>query len=47
MKRWSTCKKNGFEVYQGYDTEVYICIRREGEKYEFKSANKALPRSEV
>jgi hypothetical protein len=46
MKRWCTFKKNGFEVHQAYDAEVYICIRRKGEKYEFKSTDKALPLSE-
>ncbi|KAH7234475.1 hypothetical protein B0J15DRAFT_377572, partial [Fusarium solani] len=46
MKRWYTFKKNCFEVHQGYDAEVYICIRRRGEKYEFKSTGKAPPLSE-
>ncbi|KAH7243786.1 hypothetical protein B0J15DRAFT_565005 [Fusarium solani] len=39
-------KKNGLNIHQTYDAEVYICIRRRGEKYEFKSTKKALPLSD-
>ncbi|RMI94324.1 hypothetical protein CDV36_016483, partial [Fusarium kuroshium] len=45
-KKWSTLKKNGLNIHQTYDAEVYICIRRRGEKYEFKSTEKALPLSD-
>jgi hypothetical protein len=45
-KKWSTLKKNGLHIHQTYDAEVYICIRRRGEKYEFKSTEKALPLSD-
>jgi hypothetical protein len=45
-KKWSTLKKNGLNIHQTYDAEIYICIRRRGEKYEFKSTEKALPLSD-
>lgn len=45
-KKWSNLKKNGLNIHQPYDAEVYICIRRRGEKYEFKSTEKALPLSD-
>ncbi|EXL58267.1 hypothetical protein FOCG_05205 [Fusarium oxysporum f. sp. radicis-lycopersici 26381] len=45
-KKWSTLKNNGLNIYQIYDAEVYICIRRKGKKYEFKSTDRALPLSE-
>lgn len=45
-KKWSTLKNNGLIIHQVYDAEVYICIRRKGEKYEFKSTDKALPLSD-
>ncbi|RSL82237.1 hypothetical protein CDV31_016954, partial [Fusarium ambrosium] len=45
-KKWSTLEKNGLNIHQTYDAEVYICIRRRGEKYEFKSTEKALPLSD-
>ncbi|KAH7201276.1 hypothetical protein DER44DRAFT_783729 [Fusarium oxysporum] len=42
-KKWGTLKNNGLIIHQVYDAEVYVCIRRKGEKYEFKSTDKALP----
>ncbi|EXK78093.1 hypothetical protein FOQG_17222 [Fusarium oxysporum f. sp. raphani 54005] len=45
-KKWSTLKKNSLNIHQIYDAEVYVCIRRRGEKYEFKSTEKALPLSD-
>jgi hypothetical protein len=42
-KKWSTPKNNGLNIRQAYDAEVYVCIRRKGESYEFKSTEKALP----
>ncbi|KAI8417451.1 hypothetical protein FOFC_00006 [Fusarium oxysporum] len=45
-KKWSTLKNNGLNIYQIYNAEVYICIRRKGKKYEFKSTDRALPLSE-
>ncbi|PNP61703.1 hypothetical protein FNYG_13564 [Fusarium nygamai] len=45
-KKWSTLRKNGLNIHQIYDAEVYVCIRRRGEKYEFKSTEKALPLSD-
>ncbi|CZR37690.1 uncharacterized protein FPRO_07119 [Fusarium proliferatum ET1] len=45
-KKWSTLKNNGLIIHQVYNAEVYVCIRRKGEKYEFKSTNKALPLSD-
>ncbi|GKU14695.1 unnamed protein product, partial [Fusarium langsethiae] len=45
-KKWSTLKNNGLIIHQVYDAEVYVCIRRKGEKYEFKSTDKALPLSD-
>ncbi|EWZ28330.1 hypothetical protein BFJ68_g17097 [Fusarium oxysporum] len=45
-KRWRTFKNNGFQLYQDYEAQVYICIRRKGDRYEFKSTDKALPFSE-
>ena len=45
-KKWSTLKRNGLNIHQTYDAEVYICIRRRGEKSEFKSTEKALPLSD-
>ncbi|KAI3576788.1 hypothetical protein IWW34DRAFT_629653 [Fusarium oxysporum f. sp. albedinis] len=45
-KKWSTLKNNGLIIHQGYNAEVYVCIRRKGEKYEFKSTDKALPLSD-
>ncbi|EXL40795.1 hypothetical protein FOCG_16739 [Fusarium oxysporum f. sp. radicis-lycopersici 26381] len=44
-KKWGTLKNNGLIIHQVYDAEVYVCIRRKGEKYEFKSTDKALPLS--
>jgi hypothetical protein len=45
-KKWRTLKNNGLNIYQIYNAEVYICIRRKGQKYEFKSTDKALPLSD-
>ncbi|KAH7186527.1 hypothetical protein DER44DRAFT_816886 [Fusarium oxysporum] len=45
-KKWSTLKNNGLIIHQVYNAEVYVCIRRKGEKYEFKSTDKALPLSD-
>ncbi|KAH7129666.1 hypothetical protein B0J13DRAFT_131071 [Dactylonectria estremocensis] len=45
-KKWSTLKNNGLSIHQVYDAEVYVCIRRKGKKYEFKSTDKALPLSD-
>lgn len=45
-KKWSTLKNNGLIIHHIYDAEVYICIRRKGEKYEFKSTDEALPLSD-
>ncbi|KAG4257579.1 hypothetical protein FPRO03_13841 [Fusarium proliferatum] len=45
-KKWSTLKNNGLIIHHIYNAEVYICIRRKGEKYEFKSTDKALPLSD-
>ncbi|KAI3574101.1 hypothetical protein IWW34DRAFT_810256 [Fusarium oxysporum f. sp. albedinis] len=44
-KKWSTLKKNGLNIHQSYDAELYVCIRRRGEKYEFKSTEKAFNES--
>lgn len=45
-KKWSSLKNNGLNIYQIYNAEVYVCIRRKGKKYEFKSTDKALPLSD-
>ncbi|KAL6406229.1 hypothetical protein AUP68_10398 [Ilyonectria robusta] len=45
-KKWGTLKNNGLSIHRVYDAEVYVCIRRKGEKYEFKSTDKALPLSD-
>ena len=45
-KKWSTLKNNGLIIHQVYNAEVYVCIRRKGENYEFKSTDKALPLSD-
>ena len=45
-KRWRTLKNNGFNVHKKYRAEVYLCLRRNGKIYEFKSTDKALPLSE-
>ncbi|RKK30986.1 hypothetical protein BFJ66_g14483 [Fusarium oxysporum f. sp. cepae] len=45
-KKWGTLKNNGLIIHQVYGAEVYVCIRRKGEKYEFKSTDKALPLSD-
>jgi hypothetical protein len=44
--KWRTLKNNGLVIHQVYNTEVYVCIRRKGDKYEFKSTDKALPLSD-
>ncbi|EXL67604.1 hypothetical protein FOPG_16283 [Fusarium oxysporum f. sp. conglutinans race 2 54008] len=31
-KKWSTLKNNSLNIYQVYDAEVYVCIRRKSEK---------------
>ncbi|KAM5361251.1 hypothetical protein ACJA88_014535 [Fusarium oxysporum] len=45
-KKWSTLMNNGHIIHHVYDAEVYVCIRRKGVKYEFKSTDKALPLSD-
>ncbi|KAL6410001.1 hypothetical protein AUP68_06409 [Ilyonectria robusta] len=46
MKKWNTLNRNGLNIHQIYNAEVYVCIRRKGKKYEFKSTDKALPLSD-
>jgi len=46
-EKWSTLKNNSLNIYQVYGAEVYVCIRRKGEKYEFKFTDKALPLSDM
>lgn len=45
-KRWRTLKNSGFNVHKKYRTDVYLCLRRNGKIYEFKSTDKARPLSE-
>ncbi|PHH49663.1 hypothetical protein CFIMG_007671RA00001 [Ceratocystis fimbriata CBS 114723] len=42
-KKWSTLKNNSLIIQQIYNAQVYFCIRCKGEKYGFKSTDKALP----
>ncbi|KAH6970404.1 hypothetical protein BKA56DRAFT_636168 [Ilyonectria sp. MPI-CAGE-AT-0026] len=41
-KKWSTLKNNSLGIHQVYGAEVYVCIRRKGEKYKFKSTEKVF-----